>query len=458
MSTQNLSIQSGFYEIGAYKSNIKRIKDGIDELEELSKMVKERADIESKYGKSLQQWNEKWMNHVDSKVPTGTIKDSWSKILEEGSELSKLHTGLKERFADEIIRTIALFKKENHHSRPFGGSSKEIHEISEAFEKAQKQWKKLFDKVESAKKQYFNASRNEKSAQVQMTNAQSDNSMSPDANEKLRDRVEKCKEEVRKAKNNYEIQLAEIDKYRNVYIENMGFVFEKCQQMELKRMKFSMEMIGAIENVMGDLVDAERLGNLHRDMKDRFKSVGEREFQADLKEWSRIHGVDAPVAWPNFEENDNTMYSKYSYNSTASNAEHKVLQNSNRNQIGSPFSDPFPMRTPETKGIQPIEAPNMTPKKPTSSNSSDSDSFERKECVDSNDNECDDEAKYGDFPGQIRGPARALYDYIPIEGDEMALRKGEILEVLAGPDSLGWCTGKKGNESGLFPASYVMPV
>ena len=91
-----------------------------------------------------------------------------------------------------------------------------------------------------------------------MTNAQSDNSMSPDANEKLRERVDKCKEEVRKAKNNYEVQLAEIDKYKNVYIENMGFVFEKCQQMELKRMKFAMEMISAIENVMGDLIDAER--------------------------------------------------------------------------------------------------------------------------------------------------------------------------------------------------------
>ena len=150
------------------------------------------------------------------------------------------------------------------------------------------------------------------------------------------------------------------------------------------------------------------------------------------------------------------MYSKYSSNhSSLHNSEHKVLQNANRNTIGSPFSDPFPMRTPETKNM-PSSVITETPKK--GSDSSDSGSFDRKECVDSNDNECDDEAKYGDFPGQIRGPAKALYDYIPIEGDEMALTKGEILEVLAGPDSLGWCTGRKGNESGLFPASYVMPV
>lgn len=36
-------------------------------------------------------------------------------------------------------------------------------------------------------------------------------------------------------------------------------------------------------------------------MKDRFKSIGDQEFQADLKEWSRVHGIDAPVTWPTFE-------------------------------------------------------------------------------------------------------------------------------------------------------------
>uniref|UniRef100_A0AC34FYF8 SH3 domain-containing protein n=1 Tax=Panagrolaimus sp. ES5 TaxID=591445 RepID=A0AC34FYF8_9BILA len=69
----------------------------------------------------------------------------------------------------------------------------------------------------------------------------------------------------------------------------------------------------------------------------------------------------------------------------------------------------------------------------------------------------DDAITYGDF-GQLKGPAKALYDYIPIEGDEIELKKGELLEVLSGPDHLGWCMGRKNNETGLFPASYVTPV
>ena len=158
------------------------------------------------------------------------------------------------------MRTIALFKKENHHPRTFGGESKEIHEISEAFEKAQKQWKKLMQKLEASKKLYFNACRSEKSAQQQLVNAQSDSSISQDATDKLRERVEKATDEVRKSRDSYGKLVEECDKYRNVYIENMGFVFEKCQQMELKRMKFAMEMMEGVRCILGDLVESEKYG------------------------------------------------------------------------------------------------------------------------------------------------------------------------------------------------------
>uniref|UniRef100_A0A914YLI4 Uncharacterized protein n=1 Tax=Panagrolaimus superbus TaxID=310955 RepID=A0A914YLI4_9BILA len=553
MSTQNLSIPTGFYEIGAYKTNIRRIKDGVEELDEFSKMIKERADIEAKYGKYIQTWHEKWYNFVDSKIPPGLIKDTWDHILKEGNEVSKLHIGMKERFGDEIVRTIALYKKENHHSRTFGGESKEIHEISEAFEKAQKQWKKLMQKLESCKKNYFNACRSEKTAQQQLANAQSDSSLSQDATDKLRERMEKLKEEVRKSRDLYEKQVEECDKYRNVYIENMSFVFEKCQQMEMKRMKFAIEMMAGVQCILGELVDSEKMKDLHNSLKSRFNSVGDPQYNGDLKEWSKIHGPEAPSAWPIFEEytpgmqhissrpiknssgvvltkrtatisneftdapiviqksdisrplstistierthlkresssggssqeNQSTLDSKSSKNSEKGLP--KVLQN--RNFVASPFSDPFPMRTPEASKVgqqqqkQPGKQIEATPtkrlqQKPVSAHSSDSGSFDdttmdkhhhqqhhNNNNTDNRNNieeeeEDDDANTYGDF-GQLKGPAKALYDYIPIEGDEIELKKGDLLEVLSGPDHLGWCMGRKNNETGLFPASYVTSV
>uniref|UniRef100_A0A7E4VJF9 F-BAR domain-containing protein n=1 Tax=Panagrellus redivivus TaxID=6233 RepID=A0A7E4VJF9_PANRE len=559
MSCQNLSDTSGFFEIGAYKTNIRRIKDGVEELDEFSRMVKERADLEAKYAKTLLQWHDKWSGYVAAKVPHGVIRQSWGHVLEEGQELAKLHNGLKERCSDEIVRTIALFKKENHHSRPFGSHSKEIHDIAEAFEKAQKQWKKLYEKVESAKKAYHSACRAEKSATVQLTNAAADSALSPDAQEKLRERCEKLKDESRKTRVKYENELTEINKYKHVYIENMGFVFEKCQQMEFKRMKFAMEMMSGVRCVLGDLVDAEKLRQLHENLKTRFRTVGETEFNSDLKDWSGIHGVDAPTYWPAFEEytpemrnitskqaraaggivltkkvtnsdefpdvpppttssghssrplstittdyhRQNSAGSAGDSASTQSKSSDTVptvtelktaasqLKAANRTGLpGSPFHDPFPMRTPEAisaaaakKGIldTPVKRNGVTSTQPShSATSSDSGSFDdhapksthakqdSTSCnIDPNGNEVelaeaisndeDDAIRYGDF-NQIRGPAKALYDYIPIENDEMALKKGELLEVLSGPDHLGWCMGRKKEESGLFPASYVAPL
>lgn len=44
----------GFWEIGAYRTNVKRIRDGMEQIEELSRMAKERAEIEKQYVRSLQ--------------------------------------------------------------------------------------------------------------------------------------------------------------------------------------------------------------------------------------------------------------------------------------------------------------------------------------------------------------------------------------------------------------------
>lgn len=41
-------------------------------------------------------------------------------------------------------------------------------------------------------------------------------------------------------------------------MESMTFVFTKCQQMEMKRLKFFVEMISGTENVLVDLIRNQR--------------------------------------------------------------------------------------------------------------------------------------------------------------------------------------------------------
>lgn len=150
--------------------------------------------------------------------------------------MSRLHLHLKDRFTDEIVKTIELFKRENYHRSAIRGF-REVKETEDDFEKAQRHWKKLFERLEANKKTYHHCCRTERSAHIQWMNSHSDSSLSRDGADKTRDRYEKAAADTQKAKVAYEQQLREIRHYNNVYVENMAFVFEKCQQMELKRMK-----------------------------------------------------------------------------------------------------------------------------------------------------------------------------------------------------------------------------
>jgi hypothetical protein len=74
-------------------------------------MIKERLEIEQKYGKSLQNWHARWASHVDTNVPSSIVKHLWLNLLEEGRELSQAHLSVKDRCNDELIKTLGLFRK-----------------------------------------------------------------------------------------------------------------------------------------------------------------------------------------------------------------------------------------------------------------------------------------------------------------------------------------------------------
>ncbi|KAK6010215.1 hypothetical protein OSTOST_24771, partial [Ostertagia ostertagi] len=138
-------------------------------------------------------------------------KRGW-KFLKKADAISVQHNRVKDRLMDEVLKTLALYRKENYHPSAFR-APKEIREAEEGFERAQRKWKKLYEKLEASKKAYYSACRQEKSALVNLSNSQADSSLSQDGAQKFRDRLEKCREEVQKCKSAYEKNIAEITQY-----------------------------------------------------------------------------------------------------------------------------------------------------------------------------------------------------------------------------------------------------
>ena len=66
-SEENLltATSGSFWEPGNYKRTTKRIEDGHRLCTDLVQLVKDRADIERNYAKSLKDWSKRWNDLIE---------------------------------------------------------------------------------------------------------------------------------------------------------------------------------------------------------------------------------------------------------------------------------------------------------------------------------------------------------------------------------------------------------
>ncbi|KAL7079915.1 hypothetical protein ACQ4LE_000521 [Meloidogyne hapla] len=550
MSPNDIStVNNDFWEIGNYKANITRIHQGYEQLEDITRFIKDRVAIEASYSKQLEKWNSEWSFYAEKHFNEClSLKKSFDLILGEGKELAKVHFGIRDRFIDEILKTIELFKRDNYHKSKLRGF-KEAKEVEDEFEKAQKQWKKLFERLQVTKRNYHSLSRAEKSAYIQYMNSKADEYVADFSSEKCKERFEKLQEDRKKAKAIYEQQLTDVKAYIGIYKENMSFVFEKCQRMERKRMKFMIEMFSGIQKIMAELISPQKLLQLQEKLRKHFAELNDASIEIDLRQWSLNHGIESNTIWPEFEEYSSEFRQIHNSNSESRKHRRQKMEATTgvmlTRQIplgdGEPINEIRKSRNSEEQNLKhprcnsEPRCHNLTAKMVNSEKSSIPDSTffldndlkkengkelsmvstneeysklvnrslsvnpsikhqqlqynshqklnKSTESTEGNspsslipvdplptksDNERNQSFEYKttekllnveQLPPQLPlGPAKVIYNFDPNEPDELPLVLGEIIEVLSGPDNLGWCLGvKKNKERGLFPATYVSP-
>lgn len=134
----------------------------------------------------------------------------------------------------------------------------------------------------------------------------------------MQDRVQKTKDEVQKCREKYEQSLQEINKYNPIYIEDMGSVFVKCQEMEETRLRFFKKLLFSIHKTLNVTQDPKYilssissvfllilirlfcLFSLPQIYEEFYHTVNNADHQKDLKWWSNNHGVNMAMNWPAF--------------------------------------------------------------------------------------------------------------------------------------------------------------
>jgi len=182
----------------------------------------------------------------------------------------------------------------------------------------------------------------------------------------------------------------------------------------------------------------------------------------DLRWWSNTHGVNMPMAWPQFEE-----YTEEFREIAPRSKKNQTIPDGNITLINqrSVCDD-----LPEYNVKPTVKKPDMNGGPKTGTTSINHNSDYNTSQVDSNGvkdaNPFDDESEEWDDGGAYAlvdngepgVPVRALYDYEAAEQDELTFKSGEEFEKLEDEDEQGWCKGRKDGRVGLYPANYVEPV
>uniref|UniRef100_A0A915Q1E3 SH3 domain-containing protein n=1 Tax=Setaria digitata TaxID=48799 RepID=A0A915Q1E3_9BILA len=476
---------TSFYDIGGYRENVRRYKDGIEQLSDIQTMVKERMDIETNYNKCLQIYYDKWSDHV-SGLAKSAIQTVWKDVLEESMELQRLHANVRDRICDEILKTVTLYLKENHHPSAFR-ASKETREVEDDFERAQRSWRRQFEKVEKAKKSYHASARSERSAQVQMKNACGDAALSPDMQSRYHDRYQKCQDELAKSEKVYRTALDDLYLLKKNYVSHMNDVFEACQRKELKRLKFTFEMLSNLQKVCSDLASATKLNQLHRTLEKKLVTDSTR-FNNDLENWSKKYGPECETKWPVFEpfipslssitsrkkkkdgevilmkqtfkDDDGHSNSIYSTQSSGSQNAHLTVLAST--PIKTSIFDNGDHVMDHANGMllknKMQSSVTENSKEPTSSMSAyltTDQSVVVAVDMDNGNNNLGESSPTEDAKPYT---AKVLHDYDAQDDDELSLKKGEKILVISGPDHLNWSLGMKDERTGFFPASFVQKL
>lgn len=433
-----------FWEPGNYKRTTKRIEDGHNLCNELMTLVKERAEIEKNYSKSLKGWAIRWNNIIEKGPEYGTTEAAWKGALIEADRRCELHNKVKEDLNLKVNNQLKQWQKENYHKSVL--QLKEKKELEEQFKKAQKPWAKLLNKVNKSKTDYHNACKAERTAVNQERNASGDSTLSQDQLKKLQDRVLKAKDQVSKTRESYESCLLDLNNYNAKYMEDMTDVFERCQRMEAQRLQCFKEILFSLQSCLNIAEDP----NLAKIYEEFFHTINNADHEKDLRWWSNTHGINMAMNWPQFEE-----YTE-EFREIAGTKTKKIggLGDGNITLIHQrSVGDELPERKNRLEYIAKNES------KPVRSLNSDPEGRKHEQ---SSVNPFDDE-EWDEFNGGSRLSdngepgikVKALYDYEAAEEDELEFKTGDVFEKLEDEDEQGWCKGRKDGKVGLYPANYI---
>lgn len=446
--------RDNFWEVGAYRRVVKRVDDGAALVDEFRTMVQERAAIEKKTASMLTEWSKKW----DSKIAKGpefkeySIYTAWEGLITEANATAALHSQSDSKLDDLANRHMGAWKKANY---PKTGIQKKGYKVTkqadDGFEKAQKNWARLYAKFTKTKKAWKQNTKLVAAVNKKLDNPK--NSMSTEDWNKLKEKQKKVDRAEERNKFKCEQRLKDLKDDESRYRNEMKEQFLSCQDVEQKRVEFLKHAMGLLMHSLPTRANPVIEAVLGQ--------IDEVNADADLVSYAEIKGDGMPLMLPTMELDDAAEFDRRmsmsiavatTPKSTPSGARRSsmsvpVLIDAEIDEDSNSDDDWDSMAPPPTlpgdimPDIDSLETPGDVAEEAASTEYTEVNSATTEETAETE---------------LANAQYVALYDYTAAEEEELSFSTGDCISELEGEDEQGWCKGMdKDGKVGFYPAHYV---
>lgn len=415
-----------FNSTAGFDALCKRMRDGKQMCQDFEDFIRQRADAEEKYGKSLMRIAES----AKGKDEIGSLRDSWDVLKTETENMGKAHISLAQQLIEQLEQCVKDFREMQREKRK---------RVEETVKRSQRNKKSCFDTTLKNKRNYEQKCRDVDAVEDALKKSVS--LVSKDE-EKLRTRLGKAKTAVEQADTAYQNSVRALEEARVVWEKEMEQCCDIFQALEEERIAFLRNAMWAYTNTTS--LNCVKVDEICEEVR---KSLENCAVESDIHLFISIKqtGTERParIEYENF----------YMVQSSQ-----KVMSPSSGVNISGPVAGTF-HHSKETTIPQPAGTPKQATRRP------------QIPIPDIPTQEPLDESMYStvdqtnkvkpreqvDQTNKVKPReqvCRAQFDYSAQGEQEISFKAGDLIKIHYKEDATWWC-GECNGKKGMFPKDFV---
>jgi len=380
----------------------KRLNQGSESSKLFAYFMEERAAIEETYSKGLL----KLLKNTSNLTEFGTLRDSWLSIRGETENLAKIHHDLSVTLHKDLGQSLNKFKDDQQKLRR--------QYIADSW-KMNKERKTLEQNIYKLREKYEDFAKKAEQSQSTVETAKSQNKSPADV-AKLTQKAQKFAKEEMMFEHEYKESIMKLGSFQPTWEDKISAIYQVLQTQEEERIDYLKTLLDKFISTLE--VGAPYMIDACKRMKESVKAIDKNE---DITCFIRENqtGTDKPIVPPFVPFNKaggSSSLASYSAPSVSSPAASSPISTGKLAPVSSTTSSTSkfgssPVATSGVKKAAPAVAPRQK-------------------------------------------KARALYDYVGADANELDFFANDTITVLD-EDASGWWTGEIDGRKGLFPSNYV---